>query len=103
LPQDRFYEASAALDKLDGGQLDQGWPYVVWGFGVLSQAMLDNLRAVCPGRSAAVYLTTRDDDGDFATYTGLMLWPLNLAEKRQLGGKFVSVEFTFRRLEIYSP
>jgi hypothetical protein len=101
LPQDRFYAAEQTLDRVDGHQADQGLPYVVWAFGVLSQAMLDNLRVICPGRSADVYLTTRDDDGNFETYTAIMLWPVNLAERRQLGGKFVSVEFTFRNLEVY--
>lgn len=102
-PQDTFVPTSQARDAMNGGQVDQGLPYVVWRFAILTQAMIDALRSVCPGRSVNVYLTTRDEDGDVATYTGVMLWPTNLADKRQLGGKYVNVEITIRRMEVYTP
>lgn len=98
-PQDTFYEASVFVDRADGLQSGHGYPTVTWRFGVLSQAMIDNLRAICPGRSAEVYLTTRNADGDFATYQGVMIWPQRQADARQAADKFVGLEFTFRRLE----
>ena len=99
-PQDTFYESSVFVDRADGRQSGHGYPYCVWRFDILTQAMIDNLRAVCPGRSAEVYITTRDADGDFTTYQGVMIWPQRQAEARQAADKFVGLEFTFRRLEV---
>jgi len=100
-PQDTFHEAAVVADRLDGNQQHLGFPYVVWRFGILDQTMIDNLRALCPGASAVVVITTRNAAGVFTNYNGILLWPADLAARRQIGGRYVNVEFTIRRLEAY--
>ncbi len=100
VPRGRFYEAAAFLDQADGHVAGQGAPYIIWGFDVLTQAMVNTLRTICPGYSASVYLTTRKPDGTFATYQAVMVWPAQeQMDKRQMGGKYVGLQFIFRQAQ----
>jgi hypothetical protein len=60
--------------------------------------MVDKLRALCTGYSADVYITTPDNSGTYKTYSAIMVWPQAQAQKRQVGGKYLGLEFVFRRL-----
>jgi len=101
VPRGRFYEAATFLDQADGQVSGQGSPYFIWPFDVLTQAMVNTLRTICPGYSATVYATTRKTDGTFVTYQAVMVWPAqDQMDKRQMGGKYVGLEFTFRRAQV---
>lgn len=102
-PRGRFYEAGQFVDRLDGQVAGIGSPLAVWQFSVLTQAMVTQLRTICPGYSANVYITTRKLDGNFATYTAVMLWPGKQMEKRNFNGRYLGLEFEFRQLEAYTP
>lgn len=99
-PRGRFYEFSAIVDKADAQQAGHGFPYAVWVFDILTVAMVAQLRTFCSGQSNTIYLTTRINDDTFATYQGVMLWPTpDQMDRRQIGGKYMGLEFVFRRLE----
>ena len=104
-PRSRFFEVAQWLDKADGTVRGQGFPYCIWEFDTLSQDMIDDLRTICPGQSATVYITTRVLDGDFDTFTGVMLWPGQDQMEARVGandssdGIYRGLEFTFRRLQ----
>lgn len=100
VPRGRFYEASTFLDKADGQIAAHGWPYAVWAFDVLTQAMINTLRTICPGPSGSVYVQTRINDGTFAVYQAIMVWPSQeQMDKRETGGKYLGLEFKFRQME----
>ena len=98
-PRGRFYEASVLIDQLDGHVAGHGAAVAVWVFDALTQAMVNQLRAICPGRSANVYLATRKPDGTFATYSAIMVWPVEQMDRRNFNGRYLGLEFTFRNLE----
>lgn len=102
-PKGIFFEAAQWLDTADGQRRGQGFPTAEWLFMTLTQAMLDQLRIFCPGQSAPVYITTRALDGNFATYSAVMLWPSDQLRQRA-GTNYTSdiyqnITFQFRRLQ----
>jgi hypothetical protein len=100
LPQDNFRRAAELVDLLDGHVAGQGYPACVWSFGVLTQAMVDQLRALCPGFSADVYIRTRRNDGIYEDYAAIMVWPLNESDSRNPGRRYLGLAFEFRRLSV---
>lgn len=97
-PRGRYFEAAAFVDKLDGHQAGRGNPYALWHFDILTQDMVNALRVICPGESAAVYITTRKNDGTYGTFSAVMLWPHGQMEKRQFLGRYLGLDFMFRKL-----
>lgn len=67
----------AAFDLGDGTARGMGRPVTSWQFGFVTQAFRNALRAYCTGKSARVYVRSReiDNSDDFVTYFGVMLWP----------------------------
>lgn len=102
-PRGRYYEAGEFVDRLDGTVSAVGYPLAVWQFDILTQAMIDALRVICPGYSAEVYLRTRINTGSFAYFTGLMIWPQKQMDARNFLGRYLGLEFQFRRLASYTP
>ena len=102
-PRSRFYEAGQMVDKLNGHIAGLGFPSTVWTFDVLTQTMVNALRAICPGYSSDVYLTTRKPDGTFGNYAGVMVWPQQQMDKRNFNGRYLGLEFQFRQLVEYAP
>ena len=103
-PRGRFFEAGVWLDKADGNQRGQGFPTARWEFDELSQAMVTQLRSFCSGQSASVYIKTRKNDGTFAIYSAIMLWPSDQMDHRaganaNATGLYTDLVFNFRRLQ----
>jgi len=105
-PRSRYYEASVFNDRADGHISAHGFPYVVWVFDILTEAMVSQLRIFCPGQSAAVYLVSRvppdatHTSERYVKFQGIMVWPTReQMEKRRQNGRYVGLEFTFRHLE----
>lgn len=100
VPVGRYFEAAAFTTRLDAGQSGQGSPRAVWTFSVLTQTMVNTLRGICPGFSASVFITTRNNTGTFETYSGTMIWPAaDQMQRRQFRGKYTGLEFEFRNLQ----
>jgi hypothetical protein len=100
VPRGRLYEASVFNDRADGQVAAHGFPYCIWVFDVLTIPMIATLRTFCPGQSASVYLKTRNQADAFVTFSGIMVWPTpQQMDKRQVGGKYLGLEFTFRQLQ----
>jgi hypothetical protein len=78
-----------------------GLPTCKWVFRSLSQAQVNALRAyVSSGStyllSAPVYITTRLDDGSFATFSAFMNWPQDMESKRtEASGLYENLEIIF--------
>ncbi len=65
------------VDTGDGLARGMGRPVTSWQFGYVTQAFRNALRLFCTGKSARVYVRSReiDNSDDFITYQGAMLWP----------------------------
>jgi len=98
-PRSTYNEWSRTYDRSDGSSEGDGYPSAVWHFDYLSQAQVTQLRTLCTGRSASVYITTRINTGAFATYTAQMIWPGDLLARRQFNGIYASVDVACRKLE----
>lgn len=98
-PRGRYTGWSRTYDRADGLVNADGFPTAVWQFDVLTQAMVDQLRTFCSGKSAVVYITTRLEDGTFDTFSGVMIWPDDQLAKRNFGERYLGLEIEFRRLE----
>ena len=100
VPRSVFREVAQQVDRLDAHVSGQGNIQAEWTFDLLTQSMVNTLRTICSGQSAAVYLTTRKNDGTFATYSAIMIWPsLTQMERRRFKGRYLGLEFQFRQLE----
>ena len=97
-PRGLYVEYTREYDKSDGQVGGDGYPAALWRFDVLTQAMVTQLRTFCSGKSATAYIKTRKPDGTFVKYSCVMIWPSKQMEKRRVGGKYLDLEFEFRRL-----
>jgi hypothetical protein len=97
-PRSEFIEWTREYDKADGQMGGDGYPMAVWHFDVLTQAMVTQLRTFCSGKSAAVYIKTRKNDGTFVKYAAVMVWPSDQMRKRVFRARYLDLSITFRRL-----
>lgn len=71
-----------------------GFPVARWGFALMDSVEQRNqLQEFCPGKSAAVYITTQKNDGSFADFSALMHWPLKERKENNWDMDIV-IEFT---------
>jgi len=91
---------SRTYDRSDGLVNADGFPVATWKFDVLTQAMVNQLRTFCTGKSSEVCINTRLPDGTFDTYTAVMIWPDDQLNKRNFGGYYLGIIIDFRRLEV---
>jgi len=96
-PRSVFIEYTREYDKADGQVGGDGYPMAIWTFDLLTTAQLAKLRTYCSGRSAAVYIRTRNANEEFVKYSAIMVWPSDLMKKR-VAGKYLDVQIEFRRL-----
>jgi len=93
-------EWAVTYQAMDGQSYGDGYPSQVWHFDYLTQAMRNQLREYCPGRSATVYIRTRkvDGSGEWANYKAIMVWPASHQPGmgvNGLGYYDFEIEFTF--------
>jgi hypothetical protein len=100
-PVGRMAEWSEAYFKGDGLKAGDGFPVAIWKFPMLTQEMVNQLREFCPSpaASANVYIRTDKPDGTWASFSAVMDWPDDQMDRRQWGGRYWDIEFTFRMLE----
>ena len=103
-PRGNFKPFSVQNDRGDGQVSGHGWPMDVWTWDTLYQSMVDYIRTTyCPGPSASLFFSTRNDTGAFATYSGILVWPSQeLMSKRYAMGKYLGLSFELRRLQVAS-
>lgn len=100
-PDSVFYPWAAEYFDADGYSYADGYPSCTWTFHGLSQVGVQALRALCPGRSAAVYIRTRTDDDDrFHDFRAIMHWPTDAQVERIWDGSYLRLEIRFTHLEL---
>ncbi len=101
-PRGEFVRYAKEVIGSSGVVRGHGQPIARWTFSHLTQAELNTLHGYCssggsyvPG--AAVYITTKADDGAFHVYSANMRWPADTEEKRRFG-RYLDVEIEFTNL-----
>lgn len=71
-----FREWATVYSCGDGAVQGDGFPSADWNWDYLDKDHVAALRAYCSGKSASVYITTLEADGEsYGTYQAIMLWP----------------------------
>lgn len=74
-PQASYRTYTEIHDLADLTKLGVGWPSAEWRFPMLTLAQRNQLRGYCTTASARVYIRTIDDEGEYADYLAVMVWP----------------------------
>jgi len=74
-PQASYRMYAETQDLADLTKIGVGWPSAEWRFPVLTLAQRHQLREFCATASARVYIRTIDDEGEYADYLAVMVWP----------------------------
>lgn len=91
-----FHPYSKSLELGDGSVRGAGWSTCQWRFTYLTQVQRATLKSYCSGKSASVYIRTQVNDGSFAVYSAVMIWPDETQPKATYSQDFV---LEFRNLE----
>ncbi|HZU86602.1 MAG TPA: hypothetical protein VFF78_03895 [Anaerolineaceae bacterium] len=94
-PQSTYRPTSTDVRLGDGSVRGMGFPVATWHWGFLSAAQRDQLRALCPGQSAAVYIRTVKDDLTYDDFSAVMVWP---SEEERAAGRVLDFTLEFHRL-----
>ncbi len=73
-----------------------GWLTFTWTWDFLEQEQYNLLRTYCPNRSTTLFITTKDDEGDYVSYRTEMLWPQRLERSQNT---YLDFTATFNVLE----
>jgi len=93
-----FFSPYSDLVQLGDGTISgQGWSTAEWRFDFLSKAQRNALKAFCPGKSKVVFIRTIKDDGNYANYKAVMIWP---DEEKWFAQRITEFVLRFQRLEV---
>jgi hypothetical protein len=73
-----------------------GWLTFNWTWDFLEQEQYNLLRTYCPARSATIFVSTKDEEGTYASYRTEMIWP-ERPERSQ--NTYLDFTITFNVLE----
>ena len=103
-PRSTWNEYSQAVETADAGVRGAGWKVVTWTWTIITLAQRAQLRTLCAGKSATIYIRTKTLTGSYPTYeylTGKMVWPEGPEEMRN--GRILNFTLEFRALETFTP
>ncbi|HMW87550.1 MAG TPA: hypothetical protein PKD65_16115 [Nitrospira sp.] len=87
--------AVGAITLGDGSERYIGLPIVTWHWGFLTAAQRDVLKTYCPEKSAEIAIRSLQQDGTYADFTCIMIWPQR--EVRQ-AGRILDFNLEFRQM-----
>jgi hypothetical protein len=89
---------SSVLELADGTLRGVGAPAVVWHWNVLTDAQRDVLRALCPSKSANLFISTPIDSGIYyEDFSCVCIWPV---QEIRDAGNVVDFTLSFRLLVV---
>ena len=74
-PRSTFKKYPIAFDLGNGQVKGAGYPVATWTWDFITDAQRDKLKTYCTGKSAAVYISTKDDSLAYKAYSAIMVWP----------------------------
>lgn len=96
-PTSEYQDYAEEIPLGDTGTRGVGFPIARWAFALMTAVeQRAALRDFCPAKSAAVYITTRKNDGSYADFSAIMHWPLR--EQRFSDDEPMDLVIEFTRL-----
>ena len=77
LPQWEYFPYSKLVLLGDGSTRGLGLPKILWVFPILEVAQISQLRTFCSDASASVYIRSKKQDGNYASFLATMIWPVS--------------------------
>lgn len=100
VPRAPFQEYAERVLAASGRVYGRGYPLCQWIFSRLTFEQVEQLRVICPGVSANVFITTLANDDEYHTYQAVMTWPEQEAREPATRDRLdLSIAFT-RLVEI---
>lgn len=93
-PRSEGLQTSDPVDIADGSRRSIGWLRQAWHWGFMSEAQCEALR----GYIGTVYVRTRKNDGNFETYSAVLVWPEQ--EPEHYAGKVIDLTVELRMMEV---
>ena len=93
-PRSEGLQTTDPVDIADGSRRNVGWLRQEWHWGFLSEAQCEALRAYI----GVVYVRTRKNDGNFETYSAVLVWPEQ--EPEHYAGKVIDITVELRMMEV---
>ena len=103
-PLSTFKPYSRVVINGAGGEVGLGYPVNTWDFGYLDDDQRNQLRALCTGASATVYIKTYNDSlatPAWQEWRAIMVWMHEGEERRN--DKRLKMTLTFKLLEDVTP
>lgn len=83
-PHATFLEFTVAVERADALIAGLGRGLAVWSWGFITQSQYNALRTgYCTGKSASVVIRTLKDDGTFANFNAVIIWPKQAVPKNE--------------------
>jgi hypothetical protein len=99
-PRSTWQDYSQDIELASGAVRGAGWEKATWNWNFLTQAQRTQLRTFCSGKSATVWIRTKDNSGAFVYKTGTMVWP---TEETRRTTHVLDFSVEFRNLETFTP
>jgi hypothetical protein len=100
-PKSTYTQYSRPIPLASGGVRGGGWTEATWMWEFMTHDQHDQLRTFCSGKSATVYIRTRDHKGDMVYKTGIMIWPDGAPERSST--HIFNLEVRFVALDTFTP
>lgn len=97
--QDGYVPYTVSKDTASGVVYGHGWEATAWRWGVITLEDRAVLKSYCPGRSAEVYIRTRDSNWDWVYCKAVMIWPEK--ENPPSNGSMIDLVIVFRIVQNY--
>lgn len=96
-PKSAFKPWVESKDLGNGTARGMGRPMATWQWGFISRSQRDTLKTFCLGKSARVFIVTRQNDSSdiYTNYDAVLLWP---DEEDKTAGRRLNFALQFRDL-----
>ena len=100
-PRSTYTDYTQPIPLASGGVRGGGWAAATWTWDFLTHAQRTQLKPFCSGKSATVYIRTRDNSGEYVYKTGVIVWPDGPEERTSTHVLNFTIQFT--GLESFTP
>ncbi len=100
-PRSTWNDYSQNIELADGSVRGGGWAVATWTWDFLTQAQRTQLKSFCAGKSAIVWIRTKDESESYVYKTGVCVWPDGPLVRRD--GVLLDFVLRFQALETFTP
>jgi hypothetical protein len=95
-PEASFNDYSQTVFLGNGKEKGTGWAIAEWHWAAITTSQRAVLRDIIPTKSADVFITTQLNDGTFASFAAIAVWPENENPCEICRGEYLIQDFTLK-------